>query len=52
MCDYNVSATHIFTKHTFRAAESTPLSLSPTVLCKGWGNTGCFQLQAVALVWF
>jgi hypothetical protein len=29
--------------------EATPSPLSPTVLCRGWGSSGSFQPEAVAL---
>jgi hypothetical protein len=48
--DY-LSVTHVFIKQIFRAVEvAPPLPPPPTGLCGGWGSSGSFQPQAVALV--
>jgi hypothetical protein len=52
-CDFddNLSATHIFIKQIFEAVEPPPPSPAPpTGLCRGWGSSGSFQPEAVALV--
>jgi hypothetical protein len=51
--DDNLSVTHVFIKQIFRAVEvAPPFPLPPTRLCRGWGSSGSFQPQAVALVMF
>jgi hypothetical protein len=47
--DDHVSAIHVFTKQTFRAAEKAPLPPPPTMLCRGWDNSGVFYPEAVSL---
>jgi hypothetical protein len=48
--DY-LSVTHVFIKQIFRALElAHPFPLPLTGLCRGWGSSGSFQPQAVALV--
>jgi hypothetical protein len=47
----NLSVTHVFIKQIFRAVElAPPFPLPLTGLCRGWGSSGSFQPQAVALV--
>jgi hypothetical protein len=47
----NLSVTHIFIYQIFRAVElAPPFPLPLTELCRGWGSSGSFQPQAVALV--
>jgi hypothetical protein len=49
--DDNLRVTHAFIKQIFKAVEvAPPLPPSPTGLCRGWGSSGSFQPQAVALV--
>jgi hypothetical protein len=48
-----LSVTHVFIKQIFRAVKVAPPSPSPhrAVHCvQGWGSSGFFQPQAVALV--
>jgi hypothetical protein len=40
----------VFIEKIFRAVEVAPPPPSPTGLCRGWGSSGSFQPQAVALV--
>jgi hypothetical protein len=48
----NLSVTHVFIKHIFRAAEQAPppFPLLPKGQCRGWGSNGSFQPEAVSLV--
>jgi hypothetical protein len=50
--DDNLSVTHVFIQQIFRAVEVAPPPLPPplTRLGWGWGRSGFFQPQAVALV--
>jgi hypothetical protein len=49
--DDNLSVIHVFIKQIFRALElAPPFPLPPTGMCRGWGSSGSFQPQAVALV--
>jgi hypothetical protein len=49
--DDNLSVTHVFIKQIFRAVELVPhFPLPFTGLCRGWGSSGSFHPQAVALV--
>jgi hypothetical protein len=54
--DDNVSVTHVFIKQIFRAVELAPpfplplTGLCSVQVCRGWGSSGSFQPQAVALV--
>jgi hypothetical protein len=42
---------YVFIKQIFRAVElASPFNLPLTGLCRGWGSSGSFQPQAVALV--
>jgi hypothetical protein len=47
---FNVSATHIFNKQIFSAAEKAPPPPFTTMMWREWGNVGSFQPQALALV--
>jgi hypothetical protein len=49
--DGNLSVTHVFIKQIFIAApQVSPSPSPPPVLGRGWGSSGSFQPQAVALV--
>jgi hypothetical protein len=49
--DDNLSVTHVFIKQICRAVElEPPFPLPLTRLCRGWGSSGSFQPQTVALV--
>jgi hypothetical protein len=47
-----LSITYVFIKQIFRAVQLAPppFPLPLTGLCRGWGSSGSFQPQAVALV--
>jgi hypothetical protein len=45
---FSMLLTHVFIKQIFRAVELASPFL--TGLCRGWGSSGSFQPQAVALV--
>jgi hypothetical protein len=49
--DDNLSVTHVFIKQILRAVElAPPFPLPLTGLWRGWGSSGSFKPQAVALV--